>query len=78
MDNQIESMLCEAIYRNDKLYISMEWFCRFAYNFQVSEFDNVMYITDHYAEISRYIVMASAGHTLGRSELHAIRRGKVT
>jgi poly(3-hydroxybutyrate) depolymerase len=55
VDNKIESMLCEAIYRNDKLYISMEWFCRFAYNYQVSEFDNVMYITDHYAEISRYM-----------------------
>jgi poly(3-hydroxybutyrate) depolymerase len=55
VDNKIESMLCEAIYHNDSLYISMEWFCRFAYNYQVSEFDNVMYITDHYAEISRYI-----------------------
>jgi poly(3-hydroxybutyrate) depolymerase len=55
VDNIIEAMLCEAIYRNENLYISMEWFCRFAYNYQVSEFDNVMYITDHYAEISRYM-----------------------
>lgn len=55
IDNKIESMLCEAIYRNDKLYISMEWFCRFAFNFQVSEYDHVMYITDHYAQISRYM-----------------------
>ncbi|MBA4383135.1 MAG: hypothetical protein C0410_00215 [Anaerolinea sp.] len=55
VDNRIESMLCEAIYRNDQLYISMEWFCRFVYNYQVSEFDNVMYITDHYAQISRYM-----------------------
>ena len=55
VDNKVESMLCEAIYRNDRLYISMEWFCRFAYNFQVSEFDSVMYITDHYAQISRYM-----------------------
>jgi hypothetical protein len=55
VDNRIESMLCEAIFRNDKLYISMEWFSRFAYNLQVSEFEGVIYITDHYAEISRYM-----------------------
>lgn len=53
-DNRVEAMLCEALYRHDRLYISIEWFCRFAYNLQVSEFDNVMYITDHYAQISRY------------------------
>jgi poly(3-hydroxybutyrate) depolymerase len=55
VDNKIESMLCEAVFRNGRLYISMEWFCRFAYNLQVSEFDNVMYITNHYAQISRYM-----------------------
>ena len=55
VDNKIESMLCEAIFRNGKLYISLEWFCRFVYNLQVSEYENVMYITDHYAEISRYL-----------------------
>ena len=55
VDNKVEAMLCEAIYRNDGLYISIEWFCRFAYNYQVSEYDNVMYITDHYAQISRYM-----------------------
>jgi len=54
-DNKVESMLCEAIYRNDRLYISMEWFCKFAYSYHVSEFDNVIYITDHYAQISRYM-----------------------
>ena len=53
--NRVESMLCEALYRHDRLYISLEWFCRFAYNLQVSEFDNVMYITDHYSQISRYV-----------------------
>ena len=55
VDNKVESMLCEALYRNDRLYISMEWFCRFAFNLQVSEFENVMYITDHYSQISRYM-----------------------
>lgn len=55
VDNRVESMLCEAIFRNDQLMISLEWFCRFAFNLQVSEYDNVLYITDHYAEISRYL-----------------------
>jgi poly(3-hydroxybutyrate) depolymerase len=55
VDNKVEAMLCEAIHRNNRLYISLEWFCRFAFNLQVSEYDNVMYITDHYAEISRYM-----------------------
>ncbi len=69
VDNKIESMLCEAIYRSGKLYISMEWFCRFAYNLQVSEFDNVMYITDHYAEISRYISWLLQDILLGSHQL---------
>ena len=55
VDNRVESMLCEPIFRNGTLYLSFEWFCRFAYNLQVSEYDGVMYVTDHYAEISRYM-----------------------
>ena len=51
----MEQMLCEAIFREGRLYISIEWFCRFAMNLQVSEYDGVLYITDHYAEISRYL-----------------------
>jgi hypothetical protein len=54
-DNHIEQMLCEAIWREGRLYISIEWFCRFALNLQTSEYDGVLYITDHYAEISRYL-----------------------
>ena len=37
------------------LYISLEWFCRFALNWQVSEYDGVMYATDHYSVLSRYL-----------------------
>ena len=54
-DGRVEQMLCEAIWREGRLYISIEWFCRFALNLQTSEYDGVLYITDHYAEISRYI-----------------------
>ena len=55
VDNRIEAMLCEAIYRNETLYISLEWFCRFAWNWQVSEYDGVLYATDHYSVLSRYL-----------------------
>ena len=55
VDNRIEAMLCEAIYRNGTLYISLEWFCRFALNWQVSEYDGVLYATDHYSVLSRYL-----------------------
>ena len=53
-DNIIESMLCEAVMHEGKLCISLEWFCSFAYNMHVSEFDGVLYATDHYAKVSRY------------------------
>jgi len=55
VDGKIEAMLCEAILRNGLLFVSIEWFCRFAFNDQVSEYDNALYITDHYAVISRYL-----------------------
>ncbi|MEZ4629037.1 MAG: hypothetical protein R2912_13450, partial [Eubacteriales bacterium] len=55
VDNRIEAMLCEAIFRNKSLYISLEWFCRFALNWQVSEYDGVLYATDHYSVLSRYL-----------------------
>jgi len=55
IDNRIEAMLCEAIYRNGALCVSIEWFCRFAFNLQVSEYDGVLYATDHYSVLSRYL-----------------------
>ena len=55
VDNRIEAMLCECIFRNGVLYLSLEWFCRFALNWQVSEYDGVLYATDHYSVLSRYM-----------------------
>ncbi|MEX1377247.1 MAG: PHB depolymerase family esterase [Eubacteriales bacterium] len=53
-ENRVESMLCEAVMNGDKLCISLEWFCSFVYNMHVSEFDGVLYATDHYSKVSRY------------------------
>jgi poly(3-hydroxybutyrate) depolymerase len=52
VENQVHSMLCEAVLRGGELYISIEWFSRCLYNHQVSKCDGVLYITDHYNELS--------------------------
>ena len=54
IDNSIESMLCEAITVDGKLYVPVKWFCSMLYNLHVSEYGDVLYATDHYAVISRY------------------------
>lgn len=55
VDNGVEAMLCEAVYAEGALCISAEWFCRYAYNLQVSSYGDVLYLTDHYAVLSRYM-----------------------
>ncbi len=52
IDNQVYSMLCEAVFCDGELYIPVEWFCQRLFNNHVSRCDNVLYITDHYAELS--------------------------
>lgn len=53
IDNRVRSMLCEAIERNDMLYISIEWFCKDILNWHVSTYNDVLYATDHYSLLSR-------------------------
>lgn len=55
VDNTVESMLCETVTRNGHLCGSLEWFCEALYNFHVSCYDGVVYATDHYAKLSRYL-----------------------
>jgi poly(3-hydroxybutyrate) depolymerase len=52
LDNKVCSMLCEAVFSAGELYIPIEWFCRRLFNNHVSACDGVLYITDHYAELS--------------------------
>ncbi len=54
IDNTIESMLCDAITKEGKLYIPAEWFCAALYNWHVSSYGSSLYATDHYAVLSRY------------------------
>lgn len=52
VDNRIESMLCEAIYREGTLLVSAKWFCQSLFSMHASECNGVLYITDHYSVLS--------------------------
>ena len=52
IDNRLRSMYCEALHRENQLLISVEWFCRYLMNLTVTECDGVVYVTDHFAQLS--------------------------
>ena len=52
IDDTLRSMYCEALHREGQLLVSVEWFCRWLYDLDVSECDGVVYVTDHFAELS--------------------------
>jgi hypothetical protein len=52
IDGQLRSMYCEALHRENQLLVSVEWFCRYLMNLTVTECDGVVYVTDHFAELS--------------------------
>ena len=52
IDDTLRSMYCEALHREGQLLVSVEWFCRWFYGLEVSECDGVVYVTDHFAELS--------------------------
>ena len=45
-------MYCEALHRENQLLVSVEWFCRYLMNLTVTECDGVVYVTDHFAQLS--------------------------
>ena len=47
-------MLNDAITRDGKLYVPVEWFCAALFNWHVSGYAGSLYATDHYAHLSRY------------------------
>ena len=52
IDNDLRSMYCEALHRGGELLVSCEWFCRYLLNLQVSSCEDVVYITDHFSQLS--------------------------
>ncbi len=52
VDNRIHSMYCEAVYRDGELYLPIEWICKRLFNNHATSCEDVLYVTDHNAELS--------------------------
>jgi poly(3-hydroxybutyrate) depolymerase len=52
LDGRITSMLGEAVERGGELCVSLEWFAAHVMDLRVSRHSDVVYITDHHAQLS--------------------------
>ncbi len=52
VDQRIHSMYCEAVFKNGELYVPIEWICKRLLNNHTTSCEDVLYITDHDAELS--------------------------
>jgi hypothetical protein len=52
INDTLRSMYCEALHRDGELLVSIEWFCRYLFNLNVSSWDDVVYVTDHFSTLS--------------------------
>lgn len=52
IDDTVRSMYCEALYRGTELLVSVEWFAKYLFNLSISSCDGMVYVTDHFAELS--------------------------
>lgn len=55
VEDDLYAMYCEALHRDGELLVSAEWFCRFLLNLHVSVCNGVVYVTDHFAELSAFM-----------------------
>lgn len=55
VDDDLHAMYCETLHRDGELLVSAEWFCRFLFDLNVSACGDVVYITDHFAELSAFL-----------------------
>lgn len=55
INNDLRSMFCEALYREGELCVSIEWFAKYLMNLTVSTCEGVTYVTDHFAELGRFM-----------------------
>lgn len=56
IDNTVRSMYCEALWRGKELLISVEWFAKYICNFQLSSCNGMVYVTDHFTDLSANMV----------------------
>jgi len=52
IDGDIRSMYCECLHRGGELLVGIEWFCGYLFNLHVSACDDVVYVTDHFSQLS--------------------------
>lgn len=52
MDRSLVQMYCEAVYRDNELYVSSEWFSEYVCNMHISVCEDVVYMTDHSNKLS--------------------------
>ena len=55
VDQELTAMYCEALYRNGELLVSVEWFCKYLFGLEVTSNHGMVYITDHFAELSQFM-----------------------
>lgn len=55
IDNRLRSMYCEALHREGKLLISVDWFAEYVMGWRVTAHENVTYVTDHVAHLSTFM-----------------------
>ena len=55
LDDTLRCMYCEALHREGELLVSVEWFCRNLFNCHVTVNIGVVYVTDHFAELSFFM-----------------------
>ena len=55
LDDTLRCMYCEALHREGELLVSVEWFCRYLFNCCVTVNNGVVYVTDHFAELSFFM-----------------------
>lgn len=55
VDDNLAAMFCETLHRQGELLVSIEWFCRFLFNLEVSICNDTVYVTDHFAQLSAFM-----------------------
>ena len=55
IDDTVRCMYCEALHRDGELLVSIEWFAKYFYSLQVSICEGVVYVTDHFADLSAFM-----------------------
>ena len=56
IEDSVRSMYCEALRRGEELLVSVEWFTQYLLNLQISYCNGMVYVTDHFTNLSANMV----------------------